>query len=425
MSARNRAGALAGAIAALALGGCPRIGGPLASESDRVVPIRLPEGPYEDLFPYYAQLCAVSRFERLGVERGGSAGHAVLYLKGACRDEGAPFPALRMCPEPVHDVRDPRHGVGVSVNAAFRNVNWVAYPGRALFFNGDLERGQALTQAHFEATRDRIVERGLLRGVEVREEKLTGVLPGTPEQRIAESLLGTDVAIRFARSVWCATVPLHRGQMERAVEHLNALNRRYASGEASYHYSLYYDNCTRALHDTLAAAGVWEPRKERSRLLGQVLQMGVPANEVEHLAERTNLFDLEDLGAVRRDPAMVEALRAFGWLPARHGALLMTAPVHRPNQLYDTRLQMFVLEGPMEHASGRVRALLGDGRFTQLEPNLLYWEERYRKILEGRSRARPWPLSAREDALRERYYEYVASQLAEVRELLERVYEAP
>jgi hypothetical protein len=181
----------------------------------------------------------------------------------------------------------------------------------------------------------------------------------------------------------------------------------------------------RALHDSLAAAGVWEPRKERSRFLGQVLQMGVPANEVEKLASRTHLFPVEDFGAVRRDPAMAEALRSFGWLPARHGALLMTAPVHRPNQLYDTSLQMFVVEGPMEAASNRARGLLGDGRFTQLEPNLLYWEDRYRRILDERSERSFWPRSAEDAALRQRYYEYVAAQLADVRALLQRVYQEP
>lgn len=425
----SRAGLLVRAaalvLAAAALAACPRIGGPLASPSERVVPIRLPEPAYERLFPHYAALCAVSRFDRLGIERGGSAGHAVLYLKGVCRDEGAPFPTLRPCNERVDDVGDPRHGVGVSVNAAFENVNWVAYPGRELFFNGNLQRGQTLTQAHFEATRDEIVALGLLRGVEVREEKLTGVLPGTLEQRIAESLLGTDVAIRFARSVWCTSVPLGREQMERAVAHLNSLNRRYASGEQSYEYTLYYDNCLRALHDSLAAAGVWKPREERSRFLGKLGQMGVPANEVVKLAARTNAFAVEDFGAVRRDSAMRDSLERFDWLPARHGALLETAPVHRPNDLYDTSLQMFVVEGPRSAATREVGALLGDARFTQLEPNLLYWQDRYEGIRARRGEAGWWPLSRGDRALRERYDAYVAAQLAEVRELLRRIYDAP
>lgn len=416
------AAVLLGAALAL-LAGCPKIGGPLASASDVVVPIRVPERAYEELFPHYASLCAVSRFNRLGVERGGSAGHAVLYLKGACRDERAPYPTLRLCPERVDDVNDPRHGVGVSVNAAYQNVNWVAYPGRALFFNGNLRRGQVLDQAHFDATYRAIVAQGLLRGVQADESRLVFTHPeAPPEEKLAESLIGTDVAIRFARSLWCATVPIERPQLERVVEHLNGLNRRYASGEATYNYSLYYDNCLRALHDALAAAGVWEPRKERSRFLGQVGEMGIPANEFVKLAARTNLFPLEDFDAVRDDPAMSASLRDQGWLPARHGALLMSAPVHRPNRLYETSLQMFVLEGPRERATKPVVRMLGDARFTQLEPNLMYFAERYQAILARRNERRLWPLSAESLELQERYHTYLERELAEVRGLLDRLY---
>jgi hypothetical protein len=412
-----------GICAALAvLAACPRVGGPLARSSDRVVPIRVPEPAYEELFPHYAELCAVSRFNRLGVEHGGAAGHAVLYLKGACRDESAPFPTLRMCPEVVNDLRDPRHGVGVSVNAAYKNVNWVAYPGRRLFFNGNLERGQTLTQEHFDATIHSIVDLGVLRGVEVDEERLVFTHPEAPlEERLAESLMGTDVAIRFARSVWCASVPLERAQLERAVDHLNQLNRRYASGEASYDYSLYYDNCLRALHDSLAAAGVWEPVKERSRFLGQLFQMKVPANEVIQLAERVARFPVDDFDAVRKDAAASESLRAFDWLPSRQGALLLTAPVHRPNELYDTSLQMFVVEGPGGLATGRLQETLSDARFTQLEPNLLYYEQRYREILARKGDAGWWPRSAEDQELRARYEAYVAAQLEDVRELIRRL----
>lgn len=416
-----------GICAALAIAtGCPKIGGPLAKSSERIVPIRLPEPTYEELFPYYANLCAVSRFNRLGVEHGGAAGHAVLYLKGACRDESAPYPTLEMCPEVVNDLDDPRHGVGVSVNAAYKNVNWVAYPGRALFFNGDLNRGQTLTQAHFDATVRRVVELGVLRGVEVDEERLVYTHPEAPlEEKLAESLLGTDVAIRFARSVWCASVPLEREQLERAVGHLNELNRRYASGESSYNYSLYYDNCVRALHDSLAAAGVWEPVKERSRFLGQVFQMKVPANEFVQLAERITTFPVGDFGAVRRDAAASQSLRTFGWLPSRPGALLVTAPVHRPNQLYDTSLQMFVVEGPGERASREVEEVVKDARFTQLEPNLLYYEQLYREALEREPKGSWLPESEEDRELRPRYHAYLTAQLEGVRELIARLYASP
>lgn len=409
-------------LMAAAAAACAKIGGPLARPTAKVVPFRLSAPSYEELFPYYAQLCAVSRFDRIGVERGGSAGHSVLYLKGVCRDETAPVPMLRMCPEPVSDVHDRRHGVGVSVNAAYRNVNWVAYPGRDLFFNGNLKRGQRLTQVHFEATIRAIVDAGLLRGVQVHEGHPKWTDPRRPpEDRLAEGLLGTDVAIRFARSLWCQALPLERAQMERAVAYLNDLNAHYASGEASYSYNLYYDNCVLALHNSLAAAGVWKPKQARG-LLAEIAQMGIPANEVIDLITRVDDFPLEDPGAVAGDAAMARSLEEFGWLPARQGALLNTAPVHRPNDLYDTSLQMFVFEGPREAATKRVQSLVNDARYTELEANLRYYEERYRKILAARrDRAGWWAPSAEMLRLRERYYDYVTAQLADVEALLEKV----
>jgi hypothetical protein len=415
--ARRLGIAAAAVLATAALLGCTLGERVFGRQDDRVLPVRLPEASYEALFPHYAELCAVSRFHRIGVERGGSAGHAVLYLKGVCRDPDAPFPTLEMCPERVDDIRDPRHGTGVSVNAAFANVNWVAYPGRHLFFNGNLEPGETLDQAHFEATLHAIVDQGLLRGVDVHEDRLTGVLPGlSPEERLAESLLGTDVAIRFARSVWCAGVPLERAQVERAVAHLNELNAR-----RSFSYSLFFDNCVDTLHNTLAAAGVWAPKRPAPGLLRSLVTMGVPANEVVRLASRTNLFPIEDFDAVRDDDAMMQSLDAFGWLPTRQASLLKSAPVHRPNQLYDTSLQMYVVQGPDSAESELAERMFSDGRFTDLSSNLQYYEERYTKILESQDDGW-WPRSDAYREQRRRYLAYVSEQLADVRSLSERLF---
>ncbi len=62
-----------------------------------------------------------------------------------------------------------------------------------------------------------------------------------------------------------------------------------------------------------------------------------------------------------------------------------------------------------------------DARFTQLEWNLRWFEERYRDILARRG-ARDWiPRSAAWRAERERYYGYVERQLADVERLLARL----
>ena len=94
---------------------------------------RRPDTAYEKLFPYYVQLCAASQFRsKITGEGGGIAGHAILYFKGACKDDDAAFPQLRRCRVVATSRQDPEHGAGVSVNRMFKNVNWVATPGYEL-----------------------------------------------------------------------------------------------------------------------------------------------------------------------------------------------------------------------------------------------------------------------------------------------------
>ena len=64
-------------------------------KSDRIIVERRPDPVYDQLFPYYVELCATSQFRSKLKGEGGVAGHAVMYIKGACKDEQAPFPQLR------------------------------------------------------------------------------------------------------------------------------------------------------------------------------------------------------------------------------------------------------------------------------------------------------------------------------------------
>ena len=62
---------------------------------DRIIVERRPDPVYDELFPYYVELCATSQFRSKLTGAGGLAGHAVMYIKGACKDERASFPQLR------------------------------------------------------------------------------------------------------------------------------------------------------------------------------------------------------------------------------------------------------------------------------------------------------------------------------------------
>ena len=95
--------------------------------------------------------------------------------------------------------------------------------------------------------------------------------------------------------------------------------------------------------------------------------------------------------------------------------------VHRPNEIYDTSLQMYVVEGPGRSASQTVREMINDGRYTDLGSNLVYYEARYETILDQLGSGW-WPRSTAYEEDLERYRAYITGQLAHVRELLARLY---
>ena len=119
--------------------GCAAIAELFRNPQDAVAPLIVPDPLYEELVTHYVELCAVSQYRPLKGKLGGIPGHAVMYLKGACRDESSPYPRLRACRYASTDRADPEHGAGVSVNRWLKNVNWVATSGTFLFYDGDVE----------------------------------------------------------------------------------------------------------------------------------------------------------------------------------------------------------------------------------------------------------------------------------------------
>lgn len=370
--------ALAVGLAGLApLAACGR----LVATTDRIIVERRPDALYDRLFPYYVELCATSQFRSKDKGRGGVTGHAVLYIKGACKDERAPFPQLRRCRVIATDLDDPEHGAGISVGRWFRNVNWIATPGYRLFFAGNLEPGQPLTQAHFDATVRETIARGVFHGVELHEYPTTAS-ERSLEDFVASQSIGTDLALQFARSVFCSRVPVTEPMLEEVIAFLNDKNREYARGEADYNWSLLADNCVHTVRNALAAANIWTPLSVQTVKLLHLLNLAVPANEFVNLAQLTTEGNIEDYAHIHDNGPQRDALHEYGWLPTRHGALLKTLPVHEPNDLYETRFRLFTLQSPLRMGKTRhAVALLSDERFVELVANLRHFRDTYDAIL--------------------------------------------
>jgi hypothetical protein len=375
---------------ASSIAGCAAIRELLRDPKDAVVPLSMPDPLYEELATHYVELCAVSQYRPLDGNLGGIPGHAVMYLKGACADETAPYPRLRKCRYASSDPADPEHGAGVSVNRWFKNVNWVATPGRFLFYDGDVRTYETLDQERFDAAVQRAIDLEMFRGVEFHPVRGAD---GTPELRefIASESLGTDFGLRFGRTVFCARLPMHPEMLARAMDYLNDLNEEYWSGQADYEWSGYSDNCVHTLHNALAAAGVWEPKSVRETKIRQFFNVAVPANTVVDLAFLSNEYPIEDYSEIRGDALHWKGLTENDWLPAVPGALIKILPVLQVNKLYDTKFRMFTLGGWFSNDTlKRSQQLLRDGRYLQLDANLRYFYERYEKILADRDADPRW-----------------------------------
>ena len=383
-----------------------------------------PDPAYEELFSYYVELCATSQWNSKLKGTGGVTGHAVMYIKGACKDEEAPYPQLRRCRYPATRLDDPKHGAGVTVNRWLRNVNWVAVPGYKLFYEGNLEPGQRLTQDHFEATVRDAIKVGVFDGVELHEYP-TDAPKRSLEDFVARRSIVTDFALRFGRTVSCARIPVTEPMLDEVVAFLNDKNLEYATGEADYNWDLLADNCVHTVRNALAAADVWSPLSVRAVKLRRFFNLAVPANEFVNLALLGAEGEVEDYRAVYEQGELRDALLGFGWLPTRHGALLKTLPVHAPNDIFDTTFRLFTLQSPLRigKTNDAVR-LLSDERFVDLEANLKYFREKYDAILAEQDNQVDGLASVRGDPYRHfgrLHRAYVQEQLDEVKLMIERL----
>ena len=292
----------------------------LVREPERAVGVEIDLGPaYEQLFGRYVELCALSQYRSLEHGEGGVPGHAVMYLKGACKDESAPTPELRPCRTIATSVDDPEHGAGVSVNRWLQNANWVATPSHRLFFQGDLEEGDAVTRETVDRTVHAVIEAGVFHGVVFRPDMPAH---GSLEEVVGAEFVGTDFALRMARTSYCARLPVTDAMMRDIIDYLNAVNRAYASGRAHYNWSGYSDNCAHLLHNALAAASIWRPRSVQTSKLRQIGNLSLPANEVIDLAKLGTEGPLTNAREVYRNDEARDALLNLDWLPRRHGAVM-------------------------------------------------------------------------------------------------------
>jgi hypothetical protein len=346
-------------------------------------PTAAAEQLYDTLYPYYAEICAVSELKKkpgFGAEIGsGIGGHSVMYLNGVCRDDDAHYPTIKLC-----DAKTPiaQRGVGISVNAHFKNANWIATEGRDFFFHGTLAPHERLTRAAYERTQSRAKAMGILDGVVFHDEVFDDMPAGMSRRDyMYEVSVATDYAIGFGRDRYCARVPLDRQRMSRIVDFLNGLNAIYKDGKKDFEWDVLRNNCSHVAHNALAAADIWQPWPTERFVLFAAFDFPVPKNEFVNLMRRTNDMPIEDVDAVYADEIARHALIQSEPLPTAPGALAEAERAVHDNDVYDTDLRLIFYDDPILGSyERRFRRIFAEPRYVDLRANLQHFADLYREI---------------------------------------------
>jgi hypothetical protein len=374
---------------------------------------------YARLYPYYAEFCAVSQIRKkpgFGVDTsGGWGGHSVLYLNGVCRVRDAGYPTIELCPD---DASAGQQGVGFSVNAHFKNANWIATDGPGFFFHGNVSPRGRLTRAAYRRTQNEAKKKGLLDGVVFHREVFDDMPAGMGRRDFMyEVSIATDYAIGFGRDRYCARVPLTRAQMSKTVAYLNSANAVYRDGKKDFQWNVLQNNCTYLAHNALAAAGIWDYWEPERFVLIAALDFPVPKNEFVDLMRRTNDTDISDPRRLYADPASRRELMENDRLPVEPGALARAEPVMQKNDVYETRLHLIFYDNTIGSYERRFRTIFSEPRYTDIAANLRHVATLYRQAAAQR---RPLPVASQEPTrddfavFHERFYDHLERDIATV-----------
>lgn len=379
---------------------------------------------YEDFFPYYAELCALTELRKkpgFGAKlHSGIGGHLLLYLNGVRLDRAAGYPVLRLC---TPDEPPARHGVGVSVNSHFRNANWVAAEGRDFLWYGDLAPDERVTREAYARTQARAKAMGILDGVEFHPELFRDKPAGMSDHDFMyEISIATDYGAQFGRDTFRARVPLDRARMGSIVDYLNRLNAPYRAGQRIFRWHVMNDNCAHTAHNALAAAGLFRPWPTGQFIPFAAFCFPVPKNEFVDLMLRTNDLPIENPRELYKDAQARQALLATGALPTAPGALASIVPAMAENDIYDVAgLRLIFFDNPFWGPYRfRFKRIFATPRYTDLHENLRHFAKRYAAAQERM----PTRLSGERALFQRCYEEHVAREAARLRQLLARLEDA-
>jgi hypothetical protein len=394
---------------------------------DKSSPPPAQDNVYDVLNPYWVEICAMSRLKPVDGKKGGSGGHAALYLQGVCRQKDTAYPSVGMCPrypEDAADLGEEDSGVGISADKMFKNVNWVAVPGRSFFFSGGLQPAEEADQRRKQEVSERAIQTGIFRGILLKDRFCRDKVPGQSDEAfLADKAIGTDYAIDFGRAMLCVKIPVTRPMIEKMAAYLNEVNAFYFAEGREYRWNVWNNNCAHTVHNTLAAAGIGSRKKTGFFIKPPFMNLAVPATEFARLAFLSEEESIEDYRRIKNDDQWRQLLETEKWLPMRHGVLLRQSQIRTNRQLFDRNAEVLVTEMPLWRGKTRkIERMFREPRFTDLRANLEYFRDFYAGLLaEIRKERVSGKAKDSASGFRQRYEDYVRASFDDVRDQLKRL----
>ncbi len=340
---------------------------------------------YEKKHPYYLKYCSITKyhpFKNQGLS-GGIVGHAVLYLKGVCKDSNKGPSGLKLCPSHMN-FADSNTGVGISTDKGLKQVNFIAVPTLRTFLTGEIKKSEVFNNEVKQRLIKDVLNQGVFENIGFHEKMIPKNLPekNHPEY-VANYTFGSDYALAMARQLYCINIPVIKPIMSTVINELNTLNESYHNSKGSryrgtlfrnkkpnnlYHWHGLYDNCTHTIVNLLAKIGQLPKKKINQTFLKQLFNIAVPADTLLEIHKKANLEDI-NLKEYFKDPIKRALLTKYNWIYQQEGVIAELIEIYDPNHIFKKDDRMLATPSLISNQNKKIRDMVSDPRFTYQNHN--------------------------------------------------------
>lgn len=345
---------------------------------------------YDSAFPEYYEYCTGTQLkyqkEYFDGGTGGAGGHSFIYVHGLCKDYTKDYPQVIPCDEVSEELKNryPHKGVGVSLDSDYKNVMWIAVPGKKLILDGNIDSPRAVTKEDIKRINQTAFDLKVFENVELSSDGFQSLEKNSKEYSDAATVwsLGTDIAVKWARDLRCVKTPINKAAVKKVATYLNAQNDSIYKNNKNYEWSFIYNNCTHLSLNAAESFGITNFLKVDQPLVKQLGHLAVPANGFMKLADDLVIGKLKK----KKLKKSLDQLENNGLIGLQVGSLLEREKVFPSSVIFKTDdikgisiprkklTKMFTtLKGYEKHFNNPV--------YTDLDENLNYWSNIYFNLL--------------------------------------------